>query len=284
MEEAGQSAERRAAELRATGDRHAGAWAAGALGEQRTAAALAHLSPVWTVLHDRLLRPGIAGTNIDHIVVGPAGIFAIDTKNRAGDITVTADGIYQLTRTNEGYARTRYLQNDLNNVIWTAREMARLLGAPVMPVLCLAGQRSSQMATGQSVRNVSVVGVDRLVAWLETQPQRMDAEFRTAWVEAVVRRLPSATLHAPTPIGSRARVRHPLPSRPRRPVHYRSGRTYRNRRASAMRQRLAQPTSVHPPPPRPSRVDSCLPAVLATLCLVCLLLIFIGISVIGKAG
>jgi len=118
------------------------------------------------VLHDRLLRPGIAGTNIDHIVVGPAGIFAIDTKNRAGDITVTADGIYQLTRTNEGYARTRYLQNDLNNVIWTAREMARLLGAPVMPVLCLAGQRSSQMATGQSVRNVSVVGVDRLVAWL----------------------------------------------------------------------------------------------------------------------
>lgn len=79
---------------------------------------------------------------------------------------------------------------------------ARLLGAPVMAVLCMAGQRSSQMATGQSVRNVSVVGVDRLVAWLETQPQRMDAEFRTAWVEAVVSRFPSATLHAPIPIGS----------------------------------------------------------------------------------
>ena len=71
MGESGGSAERKAAELRARGKSSAGAWAVGAEGERRVGQALTHLPPGWLVLHDRLLMPGLAESNIDHLVVGP---------------------------------------------------------------------------------------------------------------------------------------------------------------------------------------------------------------------
>ena len=51
---------------------------AGADGERAVASALAQLPDGWTVLHS--LPVGRSGADIDHLVVGPAGIFTIDTK------------------------------------------------------------------------------------------------------------------------------------------------------------------------------------------------------------
>src|SRR5689334_11023674 len=82
----GGSAERRARELAAQGDVAAGAWAAGAEGERRVAEALASLGGAWTVLHDRLLRPGLSEANLDHLVAGPAGVLLIDAKNWSGHV------------------------------------------------------------------------------------------------------------------------------------------------------------------------------------------------------
>ena len=70
----GGSAERRAKELASSGDEAAAAWAAGAEGERRVAEELSNLREAWTVLHDRLLRPGQSEANLDHVVIGPGGM------------------------------------------------------------------------------------------------------------------------------------------------------------------------------------------------------------------
>ena len=67
---------------------HETAWARGAAGEQRVAAALAkHLKPGVVVLHDRRI-PG-SRANIDHIAIAPSGVWVIDAKRYAGKVAVT---------------------------------------------------------------------------------------------------------------------------------------------------------------------------------------------------
>jgi len=55
------------------------AWAIGARGEEKLAAAFAGIDEL-RALHDRRVR-GTRG-NIDHIVVAPAGVFVVDAKHR----------------------------------------------------------------------------------------------------------------------------------------------------------------------------------------------------------
>ena len=61
---------------------HETAWARGADGEARVAAALEkHLDSHTVVLHDRSI-PGTRA-NIDHIAIAPSGAWVIDAKRRA---------------------------------------------------------------------------------------------------------------------------------------------------------------------------------------------------------
>lgn len=53
-------------------------WYLGAIGELRVAERLAKLGPDWTVLHS--VPIGERGSDIDHVVVGAAGVFTINTK------------------------------------------------------------------------------------------------------------------------------------------------------------------------------------------------------------
>lgn len=65
-------------------------WRVGAAGERRTERALRPLQRVgWTITHD-LDLPG-AG-NIDHLAVGPAGVFVLDSKAWGGVVSVDQDG------------------------------------------------------------------------------------------------------------------------------------------------------------------------------------------------
>jgi hypothetical protein len=70
------------------------AWATGALGELRTAQFLDPLADEgYVVMHD--LRIPMSRANIDHLVIGPTGVFVVETKNivgalkvRGGDVTI----------------------------------------------------------------------------------------------------------------------------------------------------------------------------------------------------
>lgn len=45
----------------------------------------------WRVLHDRAVPRSSA--NIDHVLVGPAGVIVIDTKSHQGRLTIDTDGV-----------------------------------------------------------------------------------------------------------------------------------------------------------------------------------------------
>ncbi|MBG6212216.1 hypothetical protein RCH23_000129 [Cryobacterium sp. CAN_C3] len=46
---------------------------------------LSKLGPEWTVLH--AVPVGSGSSDIDHVVIGPAGVFTINTKNHTGKIS-----------------------------------------------------------------------------------------------------------------------------------------------------------------------------------------------------
>ena len=67
----------------------AGRWEAGAVGELLVGRHLETLSAGWFLTHDVLLG-GNAG-NLDHVLVGPPGVFVVNTKNH-GDRAVIIKG------------------------------------------------------------------------------------------------------------------------------------------------------------------------------------------------
>jgi hypothetical protein len=68
-------------------------WRRGAEGEERVAAYLASLGQRWAVVHD--LTIARKGANLDHLVIGPPGVFALNTKNLTGKLTVYEHAILQ---------------------------------------------------------------------------------------------------------------------------------------------------------------------------------------------
>jgi len=67
------------------------AWRRGAAGERRTARLLSRLERHgWTVLHD-LTIPG-SRANLDHLVIGPGGVFVIDSKQYRGRLQIDPTG------------------------------------------------------------------------------------------------------------------------------------------------------------------------------------------------
>lgn len=67
-------------------DRERMSWRKGAIGETLVALTLAELPNEYVVIHDVSKRFG----NIDHVVVGPTGVYVVDAKNWTG--SVKADG------------------------------------------------------------------------------------------------------------------------------------------------------------------------------------------------
>jgi len=107
------------------------AWRAGAQGERRTARLLAPLGQRgYEVFHD-LAVPGSAA-NLDHLVVGPTGVYVIDSKRYRGHLRYSAGHLWHGSRT---------LDRTLETLWWEATQVAETLGfgpdLHIYPVLCV---------------------------------------------------------------------------------------------------------------------------------------------------
>jgi hypothetical protein len=67
------------------------AWRRGATGERVTAWWLGRLPAGWHLFND--ISVGDRGANIDHVLVGPAGVFTVNAKNLTGKIWVGSRSI-----------------------------------------------------------------------------------------------------------------------------------------------------------------------------------------------
>jgi hypothetical protein len=95
----------------------------GANGERVAGWWLGRLPTGWHVFHD--VPVGDEGTNIDHLVVGPAGVFTINTKNLTGKVWVGPKSILHNRR------RTDFLPKVSAEARLTSRLLSTAVGRPV---------------------------------------------------------------------------------------------------------------------------------------------------------
>jgi hypothetical protein len=142
------------------------AWRRGARGERRTARALRPLLRAgWTVLHDVAIPHSRA--NADHVLIGPPGVFLVDTKAWHGRITLGPDG--------SAWHNGHHMDDALDTVRWEADQLAGALGVAVLPMLCVHDTKlpwGELYAAGEPI--VPVLTPSRLVATLRTLPAHLD--------------------------------------------------------------------------------------------------------------
>jgi hypothetical protein len=153
--------------------RDAVAWRLGAAGERRTARLLDPLERQgWAVLHD-LAIPG-SRANLDHLVVGPGGVFVIDSKHYRGRLEL--DGSGRLWHGRYPLAPT------LRAVDYEADQAAQVLVDPDVVVVPIVAVHGAQVPWGKVVtQGVPVVAAKRLPSMLRQLPAVLGPE-RVAWL------------------------------------------------------------------------------------------------------
>lgn len=123
--------------LLALGDRRLGNYLKGAKGEEWVARELAFLPATFTVFNGIRMPEG--QYNFDHILLGPSGIFVVETKNWSGQVAFS-----------EGRARVdgkEIKRSPLHQVKGEAAELDAFLqaqghaGVPIQTVLCFLGSQ-----------------------------------------------------------------------------------------------------------------------------------------------
>jgi hypothetical protein len=152
------------------------AWQRGAHGERRTARLLDRLTgDGYVVFHD-LAIPG-SPANVDHLVIGPSGVFVIDSKQWTGSVHQSSDGLawhnhYRLDRT-------------LETVRWEADALGRLLNTRAAALLCVHGAHIQ--GSGLDAGGVAIVPTHLLRDALGADRELSDADIAvlaaTAWTK-----------------------------------------------------------------------------------------------------
>jgi hypothetical protein len=163
----------------------ASAWQRGAAGERRTARLLDPLARHgWAVLHDLAIPRSQA--NLDHLVIGPGGVFVIDSKQYRGRL--------QLDPTGRLWHGRYPLAPTLRAVDFEADQAARVLPDPGVAVVPIVAVHGPQVPWGKVVTDgVPVVAARRLPSMLRALPPVLGPE-RVAWLtdQARIRFRPAA--------------------------------------------------------------------------------------------
>jgi hypothetical protein len=169
-------AEREAAPVRTFAARLLGvhtderAWRIGADGEERVAAQLAKLvrkDPRWRTLH--AIPVGARGSDIDHLVIGPGGVFTLNAKHHPGaKVWVCGDRFLVNGR------HQHYVRNSRFEAQRTSKLLADAVGhaVPAMGVVVLVNADS--LTVKEQPSDVGVVARMQTRRWLLSRPPVLD--------------------------------------------------------------------------------------------------------------
>lgn len=169
--------------LLAWGDRRLGNFLKGAKGEEWVAHELAFLSAEYAVFNG--LRLGGGKQNFDHIIVGPAGVFVVETKNWKGSVEFRDGKLYAGGREPS--------RPPLKQVKAAAVELVQFLDEtglgdmPVHSVLCFLGTELPE-----AVMNVNGVVVCIGTRLIEVLQESFDEPVPAARREQVISELRKA--------------------------------------------------------------------------------------------
>jgi hypothetical protein len=161
------------------------AWRRGAEGERHVARLLEPLvRQGWGVQHD-LRVPG-SKANIDHVVIGPPGVFVIDAKNYRGRLRLSRDGLLWHGRT--------FLAPTLSATRWEADRLQARLGAADIAVVPIVAVLGAMVPYGQvTSMGVTVVPARRLPGLLRGLPPTLTPQRAREVAAQINRRLDAYT-------------------------------------------------------------------------------------------
>ncbi|WP_400996726.1 nuclease-related domain-containing protein [Agromyces sp. GXQ0307] len=149
--------------------REAEPWYVGALGELEVARRLSALGPEWVVLHS--VPVGSGSSDLDHVVIGPAGVFTINTKHHRGQhVWVGAKRILVSGQ------RTNHLRNAAHEARRTSKLLTSAAHMPVevTPIVAIVGAK--RMTVRERPSEVVVLREAELVRWLRRRAIVLSAE------------------------------------------------------------------------------------------------------------
>ena len=159
-------------------------WRVGAKGEEKVAAQLTRLGQGWHRIH--AVPIGDRGSDIDHVVLGPPGVFTLNSKRHPrGRAWIGAHAVMVNGQ------RTDYLRNSRFEASRASTLLSSACGfhVAVKPVIVFVDLED--ITFKQMPSDVQVVTRMRLVRWLQSQPAVLDpagverilaaARQRTTW-------------------------------------------------------------------------------------------------------
>ncbi|MGI9822218.1 nuclease-related domain-containing protein [Agromyces sp. Marseille-Q5079] len=149
--------------------REAQPWYLGALGELEVARRLEGLGPGWFVLHS--VPIGNGSSDLDHVVIGPAGVFTINTKHHRGqNVWVGAKRILVNGQRTDHLRNAAFEGSRTSKLLSGAAQML----VDVTPIIAVVGVR--RMTVRERPPVVIVIRDTELVSWLRRHPTTLGPE------------------------------------------------------------------------------------------------------------
>ena len=145
------------------------AWRIGADGEEKTAARLAKVArrdPRWHFLH--AVPVGERGSDIDHVAVGPGGVFTINTKHHPGSKVWVGGDTFMVN----GH-RHHYIRNSRHEAARASRWLSAVCGFEV-PVTGMIVTVRAEVTIKAAPEDVVVVPRLQVSRWFAQRPVRLD--------------------------------------------------------------------------------------------------------------
>jgi hypothetical protein len=165
----------------------------GATEGDATSTLLDQLGPEWRRFDD-IRWPGQSFANIDHVLIGPPGLFVIDTRKWSRSIHLSRDA----------HRHDAARQAIIDGVAAAAHAVGSLLGMThrrPIPTICFVGGPEIDTAAGP----VMLCSATNIVSRLQSMIPSLDREQVLALAEQVRKRLLPATGQLGTLPGQRAR-------------------------------------------------------------------------------
>ncbi len=188
---AGQAVRERAVELRAeapvktfaarvfgvhTDER---AYRVGADGEEEVAWRMRKLGDGWHVLHS--VPVGGKDSDIDHVVIGPPGVFTLNTKNHSRKKVWVAEKAFMVSG-----QKTKYLRNSRHEAARASKLLTTACGFDIQvePIIVVI---AAELTIKAQPADVHVVARKRIGKWLERRPATLSlrpSRRSTRWLAA----------------------------------------------------------------------------------------------------
>ena len=159
------------------------AWRIGADGEEMVAARLATLArkdPRWKFLH--AIPVGENGSDIDHLVMGPGGVFSLNAKHHPGARIWIRDNAFKVNGQQQPYIR-----NSRHEALRAGRYLTAACGFPVAVAGVVVPVGADDVTIKQPPADVFVVNRMALTDWLRRRPPVLEDVLVEAIFEAARR-------------------------------------------------------------------------------------------------